>query len=977
MVRSLGRVAAMLGGIAMLAACKPQTKNVVVPESIPATQKAEPVLIWAHYMPQITNAAIHFSFDGNNDAWPFNSQNASLVEEYKEHIRLAMGSGIGGFQMLCTVPPEMYEAARQIQDETGRVFYIAPEWCDTLKNDPVVAADAVAEFMKKHEGNPYLYLREGRPVFFTYFAGKWEKSAEGVAAFRARLAERGVNPLMIPTITDKMLLDRTDLGWRAWPEGELKLGPVEWLQLGWEGATTFDMETDPRAAAAMHERIQTEAPGFVFMPGFSAGYDNSNRPSQATRVPSRGVRALIDNFSMWRELGYRQFTYITWNDCNETLLVPSSHNVWGYNTILSYLKGRLEKGRSPLAQPEVVVAYPGECLYGDVLDFQVVGLPAGSESLAVKARVEWSPIGGGEPIVIEGESAKAGREGEVFLSLDWESGKGLGSIEGLQPRVTVWLKSGEGEWRVAYDRVILPPTHLSYNLLRMPTGYAIALNRISQQGSLELQATAGSLTEVVATASGLGAIRRLHLNDGSRSVGAFRESSAGGDKRLKNLFLRIETSTNVPLELRLSDGYVHDLFTRDTTPTFGTVAIDQENAARFPAFIDGKPWWRRGGWRAARVDVAPGAEVTLSVLGAPEGKVSAKLEELTKRRVTKTFDHQGQPVTISLGLTHDGTEANADYPLPGDGVYKRQLPLFLEFEGTRILYAMALLESGKIAVSNAVKVSPSEEDAVAVQWIETGGAFDDFVRNGYDKSYNPFTPEQVHTAALPRDQVPYFHLDFEEGAGPRLNDRSTEHQPGRAWLEYQRGASHAAGFDAEANGHYQWLAEGQKGGAIRLGAEEGIRFRSKSSPVGAETLSVWLQVSREASAGAGWRAFMGSPFSVKLRENGEAGLVFRKAEFETSFRLPAAFQEGWNHLVFVYDLGSVRVYLNGVEVGGKAEIPPLYQRTHRTPKFTFEEPVEKGLRFTGAVDELEVIGTAISSEEVSRLTRGEAWRKQP
>lgn len=977
-------------GCLLFCACKPAL-GVVAPLSTsdhspvpvasatpsPAAEAAHgPAIIWAHFMPQVPNAALHVSFDGNNDAWPLNSQHISLVEDYKEHIRLAIESGIGGFQMLAGADKEIYEAARQVQAETGHTFYVAPEWCDTKPNDPVKWADTVAGYITAHRDDPHVFRLGGRMLLFTYYSGKWESSPAGVKAFRDRLAERQIDPLIAPTISDKVLLDRTDLAWRAWPADKIEPGPLQWLKLGWPAATAFDMQTDPRAIDAITARLRSDSPDFLFIPSLSSGYDSSNRSSQAIRVPFRGLHTLFDGFSRWRAAGFRQFTYVTWNDCNETLLVPSSRNVWGYNTIVRYFQGLLNEGSSPFSSPQVVVAYPAECIYGDKLDFQILALPPAGQSLHLRAKVEWQPVAGGEPIVLQGESSTSGQDGETFLSLDYDSGAALGRIDALQPRITVETQiAGETEWRILYDHLLLPPTHLTYNLVRLPSGYAIHLARVSAQSALRLDAADGLITNLTVTASTAAPIRRLHLNDGSRSLGLFRASGASESARLHDLFLRIETSVNLPLQLALSDGSIHDLYTKKIGSTFGITSLEKEGTARFPSFADGN----KRGWRAVRIDSSLDGQVRLEILGSPDQSFVVSLAELARRRVVKNLTFQDKPVTVSLGLTSDGTDPNIDFPLSAEGRYEKHVPLFLDRDGPRVVYAAALLASGQMAYSPAVGLDTTNgkaNDGVPAPWIATGGAFDDFNRNGYSKTFNPFTTEQVHVGTLPRSHVPYFRLDFEEGAGPRLNDRYAEHQAGRAWLEQGRGKSHAAAYDNEANGHYSWVP-GRKGLALQLGEGERIRFRSKSSPVGPSTLSLWLEVSDSSGTVPGWRKLDATPFDFTINPDGASfTATFEKAEYSlTDLTGEAAFHPGWNHLVFIYDLQSVSIFLNGALAVKRSGVPPLYQRTHNSPSVSFAEKASRGLRFTGKIDELEVIGTAINETEIQHLSRAKAWRQ--
>ena len=183
--------------------------------SLAALHADDRVVFWGHMMPVIPNGNIHAHFEGNNEAWPFSSQSTSTLEEFKEHIRMALDSGLDGFQMKAFPDSKMFEAARLIREETGRMFYVAPLW-DGFGDDPVKAADTIAKFTERFKGNPHVFLHEGRPVHFTYYSGKWEKNPDAVRAFNEALKARNVNTLLCTTITEATILDLPAMGRRVW-----------------------------------------------------------------------------------------------------------------------------------------------------------------------------------------------------------------------------------------------------------------------------------------------------------------------------------------------------------------------------------------------------------------------------------------------------------------------------------------------------------------------------------------------------------------------------------------------------------------------------------------------------------------------------------------------------------------------------------------------------------------------------------------
>lgn len=927
------------------------------------------VVFWSHMMPMIPNGNIHAHFEGNSEAWPFNSQSTSVLEEFKEHMRMAVDSGLDGFQMLGFTWAETLEAARLIREETGHMFYVAPQWTD-FGDDTAKAVDTVATFTERFKGNPHVFLRDGRPVHFTYYSGKWERNPDAVRAFNEGLKARKVNTLLVPTITEATILDLPVLGRQVWSK-PFEPGPLHWLKMGWEAATTFEMDARPPVAKAIDQRLRKDAPGFYFVPSLGAGYDSSSRPSQAIRVPFNGLRTVLDSFDTWTKLGYRQIAFVTWNDCNETQLVPSSRNVWGYNTIIKYFREHTATGKSPFATPQAIVAYPVECIFGDRLNFQVLGLPSTGQGLALRVKVVLTPIGGGDPILLESETSACPADGRTLTEMNWESGTALGKFDAVQPRVTVSVRSSDTEaWKLLHDNLLLPPVRLSANLVRFPNGYAINLSKVSPDGSLGLAVSSDPIARVTVDAKAVSPIRRLHLQDGTRSLGVFRDAEKPSPGLLRNLFIRLQTSANIPLELSIAGGRVIDLYTPASWPHIGVVEAGPA-PVRFPSFAPHSAWYGGKGTRLIRIDAPRDAAIRLIPAGNADAAIETTLAGLRSGRLTRTIQHEGRPVTVSLILCHDGTDPHIDFPLPATGVFTRDVPLFPEAEGLRVVSAAALLESGQMVYSPAVVVaSPVGENSASLDWIETQGSFDDFIPSGSMWSANPFSANQVKKSQLPRNRLPYFHLRFEEGAGARLNDYGIEHQSGRAWIG-DGPRVHHAGYAADG---FEWLRDGgHRGGALRLSAKTSIQFRSKSAPLGPRTLSVWVKMGKPAGEGPGWKSLRADPFLLELRQDSGICLAFEVAGKKAELLGQAPLHEGWNHLAFVYDLASISLWHDGKLIGTQENVPPVYQRTHMANDIAFRQPDAQGLCFTGEIDEVEIIGTALGQADITKLFEGIPW----
>jgi hypothetical protein len=182
-----------------------------------------PVVFWGNYMPAIgaqqldQNGHIH----GGSDLHPF----ITLADDSDEQfIRYALDAGLDGFQS-CTICTEsMYAAARKVHGQTGRMFYINPEWTD-LGDTPEKAAKRMADFALAQAKNPHLFRLQGKPMYFFYNHGSWSGSPSGsitrrsdqdsrnVPQVKDLMRKQGVEAWLLPSyfFFDKVALDRQDL----------------------------------------------------------------------------------------------------------------------------------------------------------------------------------------------------------------------------------------------------------------------------------------------------------------------------------------------------------------------------------------------------------------------------------------------------------------------------------------------------------------------------------------------------------------------------------------------------------------------------------------------------------------------------------------------------------------------------------------------------------------------------------------------
>lgn len=950
--------------------------SAIAVDNLVASPEYVPTVFWAHYMPQVPSGFLgaHPHAGGSLDSWPFLTQRGNPVERYEEHMLLALDSGINGFQMLGGVPEDALTAARNIRNNTGRTFFLAPEWTGLNGKSVEEVLAIVGPHANNRKDDPHSFRLGGRQVQFFYGdMGSWGETNGGILDMRSRLAAAEQNVLLIPTLYnfDKIALDRPDLVGKAWPSPPSG-GAPNWLrETGWEGATGFNMLMEPAVRQLLADRLEEEGNGFRWMPSVSAGYNSSNRPSQAIHVPYQGLGTIWNNLRFWVDRGYKQMTLLTWNDCMETMLIPTSRNVWGYNAIIRYLSHQAATGLSPFRDTKTVVSYPVECLYGDNYFFQILALPAAGEAVELRATVRLQPAEGGAPILLQGSGTASANNPEVFIekrvsTSDWTN------YCGLQPFVTIDVRTlPSGSWRRLHEEVPLGVTRLRYNIINCPAPYAVDLDRIDTGSQAELSFTnTGPIQKAAVNITAGQPVRRLMLMEGTRNLGAFRNTDVvNGTWPYRNLFLRCEASENLAVTLTAKNGWIHDIFNPhyDLGNTLQSVS---GTSARFSAFPS-------GGFptRVARVDMREDGRLALALEGRESEALDVVWRELLNGTVTRSVDYNGRPVTLTLALTTDATDAVIDYPLPASGSFARSIPAYPRQSGIKVLQCLAWLDSGKVSYSNPCALADISDTAVSlVQMIETRGVFDDFVSEVSSKSLNPFGAGDITTGLMSKTAIPYFYFGFNGSPGPRFFDHGTSQQLGRGWLE-RDGVS---GINWQVGTNFQQIS-GVYGKAIRLLNGSRIRLRSKSSPAGPVTTSLSVHLSGSSGTGGNSPAnrLIADNFILEINAAGKGVVTFAKAEISATLPPFSGLQPGWNHLIFCYDLKSLSVYLNGTRVAYMADVKPVYQRTHQTPCLGFESKAAVTLGFDGGLDEVEIIGTGLSAIDALTLSPGRTWKVWP
>jgi len=915
-------------------------------------QNGVPVIFWAHYMPQVPLCGMH----NGTDEIPFVVEGGSNEEQAERTIEAALDSGINGFQMLCGVPDEFLVAAEEVRKRTGKTIYIAPEWCDQ-DGDTAKNANAIADYALKHDGDPCVAKVNGAQVHFFYGGVKWAEG-DGLSKAREIFKQRGVKILFVPTIYcfDRQALDRTDLAhYRCWPAfQQAEPGKGGWLAgFPWEGATDFGTNWRTDVADALNNQLKSKASDFTFFPDIWPGYDSSNRDFQAIHCPTPGVAPLRDGLRIWTGLGYKQMSFITWNDMNETLLMPSSRNIHGYSEIINYYHQIAENGQSPFDSPKLVVAYQPESLIGDQAYFQCELLPehnTASSDYIVTWRLEDQY---GKTLATLGTRMTAGRENEDALAeVRLDTTPFAGKTEVMVPYVTVrQLDISSAASRVLYSNMRLAPVRLRYNYLRFVRPMVVALDRVAPDENITLavQSRPGDvkhahrLLEASASVAGPAKLTRLTLAESLLSDGVFRAGDTVGQTPAGQVRqnVRIDISAALKCRLAVDGGQIEERY----TPYWVWDACRTEGPVDHMDYASQHQWGAP--WNVFRIVARPDATITLTLnAGSAAKTIVTHLADVLAGNVIRSADIAGKTVVATFIATSDTTEPNIDYPLPPSGSYERQLPVSRYGEAVRVFHAYALTNDGKIAFSAPVVVDTAQAGArlaasVDAPFVQSNGTYDDFVNGSAEESRCPYTAGDIRMARLSADDVPAYHLAFDEGQGSAFNNAATGHQYGAGHLE----------------GGFTWLP----GGGVQLAHDAVAKLRSTSWPYGALTVRAVVHAPAP-QPGAESQIELG-PFTIRLNA-GHISVAQRFAGLGSAGA--CAVKNGWNQIAVVYDLTRLRVFLNGEPVATSSVGSPVLQRTHWVPEIRIEAVAGKPALLDGGIKDVDVIGRPLTASEIAK-----------
>lgn len=989
----------------VLLACVSLHAQEIWPPKPLAAYTDSPVVIWAHYMPQVPMARIHNSFEHNDDLWPFITQQGSETQQMERNIESALDSGINGFMCLTVVPSHFFSAAENVYKRTGKMFYMNPQWCD-LGADQEQAFSKIKAFIEKTKNNPHVYRLHGKQMHFSYGGRhQWAYRANenelypenaylestGYVSLKKYLGALGDQIVFVPAIggSDRVFLGRGANEWRYrnWPDWENVTPDLSWfMNTHWDGLTDLNGSTywPDHIRKQIVDAIKTNRPDFIYVPSINYAYDSSNRPFQAIYLSSHGFVRLRTQVRRSFLDGFMQLNLSTWNDINETMLMPSTRNVYGYNVMLNYYHQLAQTGQSPYGHTKILIAAQPQVLRGEQLEIQALAIPAkDSLSLDYIVNVRLEDIHGNEVTTLSDRLYVENQQTDALAAMRWDTALLPADVNVVVPIVTVREVARDSQHsRLLFKDKQLQPIEVRYNKLQFASFQTWDMDHVDSvemslqlagQNTPEVTCTSRSLVDLIAEVKGSKTWRRLAIVQANTQLAGFRpDDQADQTQKAYYLALRLPqetgcrvTITDGKLDYRYKPHWLEHKMLYTDPKALGQISGDKDRNQRW----------------AYRVIGSENTQLTITAIdgqgNALAQPITTSISQLAQQTQYIRISDDGRRA-LSVQLTVDGTDPNLDLPLPASGKYVRTLRVDPQQQARRCFYITGITEDNHIAYSRPITLLRTSSNTstrtvvddvnqlMDVPVIRTHGSFDDYINDSTARCENPFGQEDVYSMKLPAADVPYYLLNMDEGAGTLLNDCAMGHNLGRAWI----------------SGQATWVENGYKGHALKF--EDGtIHYRSKTFPHGAVTVSMRVQMQPADKAqilmadGGYWQQARFGMIDMSVQADGKIVASRHHIHGSDTVRSDTAIGAGWQHIAMVYDLTSMSLYLNGKRVGHIDKLRPTYQRTHSVPSIGFSD-IARGLKeevapFTGMIDEVEIIGTSLTPAQIQTLYEREQW----
>ncbi len=891
--------------LAALAAC-------AISVTTQAGEVADKPMVWAHYVPWFkpTDASILAAKYYN---YPLFRSAGDNQADWAEEFRQAKAQGFDGFMVdvvfgktngqtnYSEIVHQMLRAAE------GSDFQIA--LCLDVKSTverQVRELDRMLTLFGKHPNYPQ---HGGKPVVATYTWGAW--TPEEWASIRAGLRAAGHDIYLIANLNrnytkqDREWLDsyapHFDMAYCFAFEG------IDGVPL----QQTADIVAD---AAGRH--------GKDYMAGFSPGYYGAwlNGRNDFYQ-PHRGFDQLHDCFLMVRKGRDRWMHFKTWNDHDETSVLPMLFTP--ANPLITRAYSDAFKGIAPTAtRPEICLAYHREEIPGTLLRIEALNLPSLAQG-PVTVRGELLDRDGKPVAPLEPRTLAANE----FARMEWLiPTTPLARSPVLTPRLTV---SSRGFSTTAK----LPPVFLVNGWHQNAVTVKVPVNaHIEFPNTLEIFRGGGGegIVEAAVSFEAGEEITGATLFRNDRPLAVF--NGATNNKTLLNLVL----SGRADRMLRVEGGEVLNAVRRHAEKnsdafTWGKSEVVSRNARD---------------WTPAGLLCAVTPDTRFQVLTvAGKGLLAFTARELNERGLIRAGN-----LTIEAAPLDPAAQSHE--PLPA-GTKKGAFKLSVLTREPRVsdaFYVRYETASGRVALSDVVYPFATKERFVAKNLIQTSVNLETASgrtgmpgRSEYLGKDIPFATPSVIEARIPMESIRAGRWTFDTpgNAGrDSLGDMPVVIDPSMLEPDDRGGG----------------------GSVLRLNGETPLKMRLRTWPIGNATVDFQLNpepgvTSPQSVIGrTGWS----DGININLLPDGRIEVVRNGNKqvpvetLTTRGRLPFG---GWSRVRVTNDSRHLRIYIDGKLDAEKAISPA---RSYGNSTWSIGGRYEGYANYRGKIDDLTVCGAAFA-----------------
>lgn len=913
-------------------------------ESISVFGEAPPVVFLANYMDSFNPNNAHAAEQSLNvDYFPFNRRETNTLETLRNEVESMQAYGLDGAQIW----PGYKQAAEWMDALTElnleKPFYISPQIAGVAAVFYPTYADfvkATVEFLKNYGKHPHMLTFDGKPVISTW--GTVAGYIDDMEKLRADVKAAGVGEFFIlPTID--LGVHKPNMKKLAEIRDQHYDGYNAWRQMR-------DTDNIRTVTAFLSEKRYNVFPvGSIW-----SGYCNNNRMFLDNYRIYYGAQELIRSFDAGLDTGLRWMILVTWNDVHESASFPSWKNVYGTQEITRFYRAVYETGKTDRSEMGVVLSYLPDMLLGDRWDFGVTLLP-GTNTVAGK---RWSGTLSLENV--QGKEILRRELSTLFSRTDRAHFfPNLIELPDLSDPVFTPVLTLNGITRRLAPVTIrhgrsrtTPPVMISFDhLTEASVDFSLNSSIVFQKNPLKVSVSVKSDV----------ALDEVNLASGS-DILLDMSATSGNDYPF---YLAVDNWTEAPKDIKisLSQGVFVNRHVRD-----GWGAPGEESPLSGTNFLLNLPSTTAGFRPESPVIIIAGKTAspsnTMVTFSSGEQAKTRSLFELARNSMTvKT----GENKWIRLRTLENGQGRTAAVHLGERQVtFNAFLPNLARNEKFRVIHVQGRCADGRVFFSKPFVWFRKEldEDNVSVPIVCSQVGFDDDIADPTTRSRFAFESTQVQSVYLHPARIPSYSFDFDEGGGWLVNDSGDYAMRGWGWR--CSAGSRKVKWGAPSAEDPQWESQDAViGSAMRFSKTSRLGLRSNSGFSGSFTLEGWIKPDDLGSGGLIYADTDELRFEIKpggtlsaMRD--VSAVAGSGCALQTDRKLRSG---QWQQIALVYDLKSLRIYING-QLAAETDAPATLFRIHSTPWFgATSRKLADG--FSGILDEVTLSARPLSAAELA------------